>query len=56
MTVGAHLYLFDSEVKEGVLIPNSYQTFRAFTAHAGSQTSIQLDDDQLVEDRCDVIW
>lgn len=47
----AYLYLPHGQVQEGVLIAHADQTLRAFTAHAGSQTSVQLHHGQFVQTR-----
>ena len=44
-----YLYLLYSQVKECQFIPNRDETFGSSTAHAGPQTAVQLDNDQLTQ-------
>ena len=44
-----YLYLLNGEIQEGVLIADTDQALGALAAHAGSQASIELYHNQLVQ-------
>ena len=50
-----HFNLLNSQIQEGVLVPHTDQTLRAFAAHAGAQAAIELHYYQLVQHRRHVI-
>lgn len=54
LCVCLYLYLLYGQVQEGVLTAYADQTLGPLTAHAGSQTAIQLDHDKFVEAGSDV--
>ena len=46
----AHFYLEHGEIEEGGVIPDRDEALGSHTAHAGSQTAVQLQDDQLAQE------
>lgn len=51
-----NLDLLDGQIQEGILVTDTNQALGPFAAHAGSQTSIQLHNHQLIQTVRYVVW
>lgn len=51
-----NLDLLDGQIQKGILVTDTNQALGPFAAHAGSQTSIQLHNHQLIQTVRYVVW